>query len=890
MGAYTVPALPLGSGTRLGQYEVVAPLGAGGMGEVFRARDTRLGRDVAIKLLPESVTGDAERAARFAREAQLLAALNHPHIAQLYSFEEHPPPSRSFLVMELVEGRTLAEMIQLRQAEHTPGVEWCWPIARQIAAALDAAHEKGIVHRDLKPANVKVTDDGTVKVLDFGLAKAMDANLAGSSAGSAASLATVTSPAMTAMGMILGTAAYMAPEQARGRPVDKRADIWAFGCVLFEMLTGRKAFDGETVTDILGAIVHKEPDWTALPASTPASVRLLLRQCLQKDPKARLRDIGDASLILDAPTAAIGTEAAGGAKASHGIRPEIAVALAIAAALGGALASWATFRPRETSATSSIRFAITLPTDQDTTAVAITRAGDAVVLEADRLYVRRMDDAEVRPIEGTAGARNVFLSPDGRWVGFFAGGAIKKVALAGGDALTICTADGDTPGAAWGPGNTVLFSPNWNTPLMSVSADGGVPAAVSTVNTADGELGHWWPDVLPGERAALFTIWRAGIGLNDARIGVLDFATRTHRTLMPGAMPKFIAPDRLLYFHAGSYHVVGFDLATLTTRGDPIKVLTDATPLDPLGTRRKPIAVSARGTLAYVSGSLLGEHKLGWLARGESRIADLDFATRPIRSLALSPDGRRAAGERLENGIFELWLLDLIRGAEDRLVIPGSAFSPVWSPDSQMLAYGSMVSGHFDVQTIRLDDRVPRSLIADPHDQMPGKFASDGDRLLIVQYEPTGIAFAITSLKAPTQRTVLPIPSSELESASLSPKDQWLAVESSRTGRPEVVVYAFPQATAPLTVSRDGGSSPFWSTRAPELFYRRGDDVIAVTYRDDQGRFTIVKEERIASARDFSLVGVAPDGRFLVARELRRRQRETIVVPGWGSAEATPGR
>jgi len=890
--------MPLTSGTRLGTYELLAPLGAGGMGEVYRARDTKLNREVAIKVLPESITAglgsppaaSGDRLARFGREAQVLAALNHPHIAQVYDAGEGPGGA-PYIVMELVDGPSLADEIA-----HPGGlsIERALKFARQIALALDAAHEKGIVHRDLKPANIKITSGGDVKVLDFGLAKMLDAGGAGPATGtSPTTLPTMTSPAMTGLGMILGTAAYMAPEQARGKAVDKRADIWAFGCVLYEMLTGRQAFGGETVTDILGAIIHKEPDWSALPASLPPAVAELVRRCLQKDVRTRQRDIGDALAALDslmgstgAAASAAGTIVGGVSRPSKadagsttrraGIPASMATALAVVAAAAGAGLTWLLVRPADPPPVPDVKFAIAAPDGQSPTGVAITPAGDTVIVEADRLYVRRIDDTTLRPMPGTEGARNVFVSHDGRWVGFMTGGALKKIALAGGDALTIGQVSSDTPGAAWSEDGTILFSPGWSGPLHKIPADGGTPAPLTTLDTTAAEVGHWWPDVLPGGTHATFTIWRAGIGLNDARIGVVDLRTGAHRLLMPGSFSKFLAPDRLVYFHAGAYHVVGFDPRTQATTGEPRRVLDDAMPQDPLGTRLKTAAVSRTGAVAYLAGSLNGEHKLAWLAAGGA-VEDLPFPARPFGSLSLSPDGRAAAATRIENGKYSIWLYDLPRGTETDLALPGSSFGPVWSPDGQSVAYTSLIAGHFDVHTVALNDRTPRSLVDDALDQSPAAYVHDLKRMLLAEYKTDRVEFTLLDLASPATRTPIGLRADELDGVQLSSDDRWLAVESARAGRSEIVVHGFPTPGAGVQVSRGGGVSPFWGQASKTLYYQRGKDILAVTYRDGGGRFEIVKEERVVTGPDFSLYGLATDGRFLIGRDVTRHRVDVQV-------------
>ena len=546
--------------TRLGPYEIVALLGVGGMGEVYRANDTNMKRQVAIKVLPASVAVDADRVARFQREAEVLAALNHPNIAHIHGLEK--ADETIALVMELVEGPTLAERLAdgirasgfgIRESgadkSRTPNPESrrglpldeALPIAKQIAEALEAAHEQGIIHRDLKPANINVRDDGTVKVLDFGLAKAMDpASALRASAGQAglSMSPTLTTPAMmTGVGMILGTAAYMSPEQAKGRVVDKRSDLWAFGAVLYEMLTGQRAFGGEDVSDTLAHVLMKDPDWTALPANTPAPIRKLLRRCLEKDRKRRLPDAADIRLeiedALTAPTAELSPAAA------VVTAPRRVALLVIASVLGTALvtalATWVLIRRGPPPPPTLTRFAIVPPPSQplSITVVAADRDlalspdGTSLVYRAGpagntqtQLVVRRLDQLETQALtgmsSGLAAVRGPFFSPDGHWIGFFDNSELKKVSIAGGPAITLCKIAGNSRGASWGDDNTILFATDATTGLMRVPAGGGDPKGLTTPDAAQHEGAHWFPSVLPGGRGVLFTI--ASGGAENARV------------------------------------------------------------------------------------------------------------------------------------------------------------------------------------------------------------------------------------------------------------------------------------------------------------------------------------------------------------------------------------
>jgi eukaryotic-like serine/threonine-protein kinase len=627
--------MPLIPGTRLGPYEIQSPLGSGGMGEVYRARDTKLQRNVAIKVIVGLSSNDPEHLMRFGREARLLASLNHPRIAQIYGFEDFHLPDNGHaavptLVMELVEGPTLAD----RLAGGALPLGEALAIARQIAEALEAAHEQGVIHRDLKPANVKVMDDGAVKVLDFGLAKAL-VPLTGAGAAGGAGARDLTPDAMnspthasraTEPGMVLGTAAYMAPEQARGKLVDKRADIWAFGVVLYEMLAGRRPFEGETFSDLMASVLRQDIDWTRLPADVPDEVYRLIRRCLERDPKNRLRDAADARLVIEE---AIGDLARAGRSARDeersgrggparpiaGARTSWLAMLGIAAiafiaAIAGALiarSEWANAAATAAKSTgaaappSSIRFAIEPPPDVTSVSnVTVSADGRLVVYEGQvdgesRLFLRRFDALDSRAIAGTEGARWPFLSPDGAWVGFFREAKIFKISIAGGDVLPICDVRGG-PGAVWDARGRIIFSRTWLGGLLSVSADGGAPAPLTTPDRARKEIGHWWPAMLPDGRV-LFTIMSATSGFNDARIALLDPGTGAYRELFAGARPAWLPSGHIMFYRLGKYQAVRFDLASGRAIGEPFPVLEDAQELDPLGDWPQPVSAGPSGVL-----------------------------------------------------------------------------------------------------------------------------------------------------------------------------------------------------------------------------------------------------------------------------------------------------
>jgi serine/threonine-protein kinase len=567
--------MSLGAGSRLGPYEIVTLLGAGGMGEVYRARDTRLNRDVALKILPDAFANDAERLARFTREAQTLAALNHPNIAHIHGLEESGGVRA--LVMELVEGDDLS----VRIARGPLALDEALPMARQIVEALQTAHEQGIVHRDLKPANIKVRPDGVVKVLDFGLAKLAQPESAGGLAEVTAS-PTITSPArMTAVGVILGTAAYMSPEQTKGREADRRSDIWAFGCVLYEMLTGKRAFDAGSVQATLAAVITTDPDWTILPTAVPTALPRLLRRCLNKDPKRRLPHIAVALLEID--DALLVDSEAIGAGARDGSARRIAwprlwqlVGVGMIAAVLGGLTTWAFRRPPTGTPSAVARFAMTLPSalalrnPLDASALAVSSDGTRLVYVADpqsRLVVRAFEQLDDVPLPGIVDARDPFFSADGGWVGFFDSGvALRRVSIRGGPPALVCRVSGAPRGASWAHGDTIVFATSdTSTGLLSVPAGGGEPKVLTKPNAQDGEQDHSFPSVLPGGRSVLFTIENLDRSESSA-VTILDLETGRYKRLLRGGRAEYLETGHVIYQDGRTLWAVGFDLDTASLR------------------------------------------------------------------------------------------------------------------------------------------------------------------------------------------------------------------------------------------------------------------------------------------------------------------------------------
>jgi len=637
--------LPLTPGTRLGIYEITVLLGEGGMGQVYRATDTTLSQ-VAIKILPDAFAANPERLARFEREAKMLASLNHPNIAAIYAVDKSG--GLHALVMELVEGDDLSQRI----SRSAIPLDEALPIAKQIAEALEAAHEQGIIHRDLKPANIKVRADGTVKVLDFGLAKAMEPT--GAMAASNSMSPTITIPAMTQAGIILGTAAYMSPEQARGRTVDKRADIWAFGCVLYEMLTGRPAFSkGTSTADILAAILEREPEWKALPAAVPSTVARLLRRCLEKDPRRRLRDIGDIRLDLDeastAPPVNVTRRAPGRAIVRSLVTAAILVALAVIAFAIRSLTRVATV-PQPT-----MRFTLVPPVDQPFSLseadrdFVISRDGTRLVYVSGndgKLMVRAIDRLDAVRLGNVTGARSPFLSPDGQWVGFFVGVSsteLKKISMTGGPAISLCRGPGGARGAAWGQDDTIVFSTQAGK-LLRVPASGGEPTVLSTPDSARGETGHIFPSFLPGGQTVLFTVTNVGDPLDNGQIVALDLKTGRRKVLLSGgSQPEYVETGYLVYGVTGALRAVRFNPATLDVMGDPVLVVDHVTTIATTGAGE--FSLSASGALVYLPGGVIGTARsLVWVDR-DGREEPVGAPPRMYSYSRISPDGSRVALE-----------------------------------------------------------------------------------------------------------------------------------------------------------------------------------------------------------------------------------------------------
>jgi serine/threonine-protein kinase len=709
-------------GQTISHYKVIEKIGQGGMGEVYRAEDTNLSREVAIKVLPEQFTQDPQRLARFEREAKLLASLNHPNIAAIYGLEE--ADGVRFLALELVEGETLAE----RVAKGPVPVEEALEVCRQIAEGVEAAHEKGVIHRDLKPANVKVTPEGKVKILDFGLAKAFE----GETPVTDISQSPTLTEEMTRAGVILGTAAYMSPEQARGEEVDKRTDIFAFGCVLYELLTGKRTFEGKTITETLGAIIHKEPDWGALPETTPNAIQFLLRQCLQKDPESRLHTVAQFRAMSETTPAPVEPISAA---QPRGQPWGMMVGLVVLGAVIASLAVWLLIQPSSPEQPLN-RFVITpSPSASLQNAgwneVAISPEGRHIVYTVtdqnqSRLYLRSLDDVAVIPIDGTEGAQHPFFSPDGRYLAFFAGGKLKRIPLTGGSVLILCDAAGNGVSGHWGSEDTIVFSAASETGngLHQILSSGGTPKILTTPNLDEGEFGYYGPQILPGGDAVIFGTWDGG---SKIQVVVLSLETGEQKILFEGGdQPHYLATGHLVYAGTpGNLMAVPFDLAKLEITGDPTPVLQGVRSNYP---GSHDYALSDQGTLVYIPGQVGVDHSLVWVERDGNETLVTE-EKREYAGSRISPDGKQAAFSIHQGGSpRSVWIYDFVRDTFSRLTFEGtSAGMPIWSPDGSWIVYQNNPDGKRNMYRQPADRTgQPERLLTSDNILMPMGWSPDG--------------------------------------------------------------------------------------------------------------------------------------------------------------------
>ena len=765
-------------------------------------------------------------------------------------------------------------------------VEEALGIARQIAEALEAAHDKGIIHRDLKPANIKLTDEGVVKVLDFGLAKALGEETLDSSDSHSPTM----SRAATQAGVLLGTAGYMSPEQARGRKADKRADVWAFGVVLFEMLTGGRLFAGETVSDTLAGILKVEPDWEKLPKETPWLVKRLLRRSLEKAPKNRIHDMADVRLdieeALSTDELTIGPAGSDASGTRFGLLAITSVGLV--ATVLASLIWWSQWPTGPTGETSSARFVIHPPSTDATMSRVfnpqISPDGARIVYVrtpiGDGLMLQELDEFVSRILPGTEGAGTPFFSPDGQSIGFYADGKMKKVSVAGGHPSVVCDS-GDLPpaGAAWGPDGSIVFSPS-SRGFSQVSATGGDPVELTTPDKDRGESGHWWPKFLPDGKSLLFTVV-TGTGLNESKVAILDLQTREHHYLLDGAQAHYAPSGHLIYYRTGSYYAVPFDLSGLRVTGAETPVLTDLGSLDPQGSYDDfYFSFSNNGTLVYVpGGSFITEKRLAWVSR-DGRVEPLPFEPARFSSGELSPDRRRLAVTQFEAGELDIWIYDLERETKEKLTRDGQNLGPVWHPDGRRLAFQSMLTGSLDVRWSSLDGSlVEQSLVSTEQDEGPVFWSPDG--LSLVFYQDAGIERALWSLEVGNSEGKPALVSTSVdELARPSPDGRWIAYSSDGV----FYVARYPEITDRVSIA--SGQGPMWSHSTPELFFWSGGDLIAVRYDVVSGSFEPGQPYPVLKGLGigfWSTFGISPDSqKFLVALPTEESQQPQLnVVLNW---------
>jgi serine/threonine protein kinase len=795
-------------GTRIGSHEITARLGKGGMGEVYLARDTKLKREVAIKVLPDEFSRDADRVSRFQREAEVLASLNHPNIAHIYGLEESG--GTRCIVMELVDGETLQERLKRGPIP----IDEVLPLAKQLTEALEAAHEKGVIHRDLKPANIKYSSEGQLKVLDFGLAKAFLEQHAESLSHSP-TLISASVP-----GVVLGTAAYMSPEQAKGRPAERSVDVWAFGCVLYEMLTGHAAFAGETVGEILAAIHTVEPDWKQLPPTTPVSIRRLLRRCLRKDRKERLQHVGDARIEINeaGSTSDLEGEPRRNVSGSRLWLPALIVTLLIGAVIVWMLASRTVMAPPEA------RFEFATSLTPDPVSIAVSPDGQQIAFVGTsngrpQIWVRPLNSTSSRPLAGTDGGIRPFWSPDSRSIGFFNDGKLKLIDIDGGLVRELAPA-ANPLGGTWNRDGTILFTPNFSGPIFRISAAGGDPVVVT--RTEGQQASHRFPWFLPDGRHFLYYV---PDGARGVYVGQLDGAATT-RLLDADAAAVYAPPGYLLFVRQGKLIAQKFDPAKLALSGNPFPI---ADQLPALGGPASSVALSASaaGSIVYRGADTGGgQRQFIWFDRSGKEIGKVgapDDANANPENLSISPDGRRLALNRTVNGNTDIWLVDLARGARSRFTFDMAIeVSPIWSPDGSSILFSSNRKGVFDLYRKSVTGAGSEDLVlATPQNKGLSDWSPDGRFVLYRSPGAEKTGFDIWAVPMDGERKPVPVVQTNFEErdGQFSPDGKWIAYQSNESGRMEIWVQSFPGPGGKVQVSNNGGAQVRWRPDGKELFY-----------------------------------------------------------------------
>ncbi len=892
-------------GQRIAHYRVQEKIGAGGMGEVYRAQDTRLCRDVALKMLPEAFARDAGRMARLEREAKVLASLNHPNIASIYGLEVSN--GARALVMELVEGPTFAERIS---QERIP-LEEVLTLAKQIADGLEYAHERGIIHRDLKPSNVKLTPENQVKLLDFGLAKALEGETVEPESQNSPTL----TAAATRTGVLLGTAAYMSPEQARGKRVDRRADIWAFGCMFYEMLTGRAAFTGETTSDILASVIRAEPDWSSLPGSVPPRIRELLRRCLQKEATQRLRDIGDARIIIEeALSGSVASETVpAGAPTSSFRRRGVVWAWATAGlalgAVGAVVIASYVYPNLGERPVSRFAFEFSAPDGQpaasegfplrDFPAVAISRDGTKIAYLGARghttqLYLRPLDRLEPQPLPGSANATSPFFSPDGQWVGFFADGKLKKASIHGGEATTLCDAPINRSGT-WGPDSTITFAPTLFGGLMRVSAGGGSPEILTAPDVGKEELSYRWPEILPGGKAILFVIASAqDIGsFSESKIAAIRLDTHEKKILpIVGTNPRYSPSGHLLFERDGRVFAVPFDPQRLEITGQAVPVL-DGVKTSP-NSGAADFTVSDNGSLVYLPENAFSHDGLiVWVDR-KKQVKELAAPARHYGSPHISPDGERIA-IAIPSGSSgsDIWVYEIPHGTLTRLTFDEHSSAPIWSPDGKRIAFATTRPTGPAILVKPADGSGAEETLVTGESLIlvPTSWSSDGKFLAYWAVgSATGRDIWIAPLTGERKpQSFLQTKFNEMQ-ARFSPDGRWIAYQSEESGRYEVYVQPFPGPGGKWQISTNGGTMPVWAQNGRELFYMSSGNFMSVgvttrpTFSASTPRIVADYPPFLMGPLSNGVYDVSPDGQrflFVKANVENGPPDEVRVVLNW---------
>jgi len=857
----------LATGTRLGPYEIVAPLGVGGMGEVYRARDTRLDRIVAIKILPEALAADSEFRERFHREARAISQLDHPHICALYDVGDER--GTAFLVMQYLEGVTLADRLvkgPLSRAESLT-------LAIQIANALDKAHHAGIIHRDLKPGNIMLTKAGA-KLLDFGLAKASGQAIAGT----APSMVATTPPNLTAQGTILGTFQYMAPEQLEGRDTDARTDIFSFGAVVYEMLTGRKAFEGKSQASLIAAILdHDPPPISSFHPLTPPHLDHVVKRCLAKSPEDRWQTASDLGQELKWAEDKRSDAAAIEPRRSRVMPLALAALLTVVG-----FAVWILKPTRSPTTPAVVRLAVTLPVGEQVAAgypMALSSdGGQLAYIARNQLYLRPLNSLASKALAGTEGAQSPFFSADSQWIGFFAQNKLKRISISGGVPQVLADA-GSQGGGSWGPDETIYYTAGPSSPIWQIPAAGGSPRQVTSLDRGKGEVSHRWPQILPGGQALLFTTW-TGPGWDERHLHLHVLATGERRVLLQGASTgRYVASGQLLYSRAGALLTTPFDLTRLAVAAVP------PTPVE-LQVREESqgaeFAVSDNGMLAYISGNAAGYGSRLVIVDRKGTIEPLPAPPQGYNDPAISPDGQRAV-VTVRAGTLGLWVYDFSRATLTALTTNGSAQDPVWTPDGKRIAFRQTLSGYRNLYWKPADGSGDDERLTNSDNlQSAASFSPDGKWLAFWETDPaTSTDIWLLPLSGDRKPQVFLKTRFAEYNPQFSPDGQWLAYVSNESGREEIYVRRFPDSGAKWQISTDGGYAPVWSRDKQELFYRSSDKtmVVDVRTRPAFGSPRLLFEARYpTSTTGVSGYDVFPDGRrFLRPQQLEPEQAATQV-------------